>query len=110
MPKKKRRRIAPTPTFRTTAGWRWRSFPVFFAFVCGAFVMGLLNGATNPVGLVALFLALVGVAFGAAHMTTRWLVERRARRRQPTTAAPPAEAGQAAEQRRRPSESVARRR
>jgi hypothetical protein len=83
MPKKKRRRAASTPTFMTTAGWRWRSFPVFFAFVCGAFVMGLLNGVTNPVGAVFFYLSLFGVAFGAAHIVTRWLAERRARHRAP---------------------------
>jgi Flp pilus assembly protein TadB len=110
MPKKKRRRTAPTPTFMTTAGWRWRSFPVFFAFVCGAFVMAMLNGATNPVGLVAFVLAFFGVAFGLAHMTTRWLVERRARRRQPTAATPPAEAGQPGEQLPRLPQGTSRRR
>jgi Flp pilus assembly protein TadB len=99
MPKKKRRRAAPTSTFMTTAGWRWRSFPVFLAFVCGAFVMGLLNGVTNPVGAVFFYLALFGVAFGAAHIVTRWLAERRMRR-QPISAPPSAEAGQAAERRR----------
>jgi membrane associated rhomboid family serine protease len=110
MPKKKRRRTAPTPTFMTTAGWRWRSFPVFFAFVCGAFVMGTLNGVTNPVGLVSFYLALFGVAFGVAHMVTRWLAERRARRRQAASAPPAVEAGQPAEQRRRRPEGTPRRR
>jgi len=101
MPKKKRRRAIPTPTFKTTAGWRWRSFPVLFAFVCGAFVMGLLNGVTNPVGAVFFYLVLFGVAFGVAHMVVRWLAERRMRR-QPISAPPPSEAGQAAERRRLP--------
>jgi len=100
MPKKKRRRTAPTSTFMTTAGWRWRSFPVFLAFVCGAFVMGLLNGVTNPVGAVFFYLALFGVAFGAAHMVTRSLAERRMRRRAPGVPPPSPEAGQAAERRR----------
>jgi Flp pilus assembly protein TadB len=108
MPKKKRRRTAPTSTFMTTAGWRWRSFPVFLAFVCGAFVMGLLNGVTNPVGAVFFYLAMFGVAFGAAHMVTRWLAERRMRR-QPISAPPSPEAGQGAE-RRRPPEGASRRR
>jgi len=75
----------------TTAGWRWRSFPVFFAFVCGAFVMGLLNGVTNPLGAVFFYLALFGVAFGAAHMATRWLAERRTRSRAPGTPPPSTE-------------------
>ena len=88
MPRKRRRRSATTaatkPTFRTTAGWQWRSFPVFFAFVCGAFLMGLLNGVTNPIGQVFFYASLFGVAFGAAHMATRWLAERRMRRQAPS--------------------------
>ena len=110
MPKKKRRRATPTPIFKTTAGWRWRSFPVFFAFVCGAFVMGLLNGVTNPVGLVAFYLGLFGVAFGAAHMVTRWLAERRSRRRQAGSAPSPTEARQALEQRPHVPQGTPRRR
>jgi Flp pilus assembly protein TadB len=110
MPKKKRRRAATAPTFKTTAGWRWRSFPVFFAFVCGAFVMGLLNGVTNPVGAVFFYLAVIGLAFGAAHIVTRWLAERRARCHEPTPAPPLAEAGQAAGQRHRLPEGAPRRR
>ena len=87
MPRKRRRRPAATtaqPAFRTTAGWQWRSFPVFFAFACGAFLMGVLNGVTNPVGLVFFYATLFGVAFGAAHMVTRWLAERRLRRQAPS--------------------------
>jgi Flp pilus assembly protein TadB len=110
MPKKKRRRAAAAPTFKTTAGWRWRSFPVFFAFVCGAFVMGLLNGVTNPVGAVFFYLALFGVAFGAAHIVTRWLAERRARRHAPGTPLPSAEAERDTEGRQRLPEGAPRRR
>jgi membrane associated rhomboid family serine protease len=110
MPKKKRRRAATTSTFMTTAGWRWRSFPVFFAFVCGAFVMGLLNGVTNPVGAVFFYLALFGVAFGVAHMVTRWLAERRMRRRAPGTPSPSTAAERDAEERHRLSEGASRRR
>jgi len=110
MPKKKRRRTAPPSTFMTTAGWRWRSFPVFFAFVCGAFVMGLLNGVTNPVGAVFFYLALFGVAFGIAHMVTRWLAERRMRRRAPGTPPPSTAAERDAEERHRLSEGASRRR
>jgi hypothetical protein len=101
MPKKKRRPAATVPTFKTTAGWRWRSFPVFFAFVCGAFAMGLLNGVTNPVGAVFFYLTLFGVAFGAAHIVTRWLAERRKRRRAGGTPFPSTEAGRDAEERHR---------
>jgi membrane associated rhomboid family serine protease len=110
MPKKKRRRTAPSSTFMTTAGWRWRSFPVFFAFVCGAFVMGLLNGVTNPVGAVFFYLALFGVAFGAAHMVTRSLAERRMRRRAPGAPPPSTASERGAEERRRLPEGAPRRR
>ena len=90
MPKKKRRRQTTTaPAFRTTAGWRWRSFPVFFAFVCGAFIMGLVNGTTNIVGAVFFYAVLFGVAFGAAHFVTRHWAERRLRSRQAAAAPPP---------------------
>jgi len=54
--------------------------------------MGLLNGVTNPVGAVFFYLALLGVAFAAAHMVTRWLAERRMRRRAPGTPPPLTEA------------------
>jgi Na+-transporting NADH:ubiquinone oxidoreductase subunit NqrB len=110
MPKKKRRPAATVPTFKTTAGWRWRSFPVFFAFVCGAFAMGLLNGVTNPVGAVFLYLTLLGVTFGIAHMVTRRLAEWRMRRRALGTPAPSTEAERGPEERRRLPEGARRRR
>jgi membrane associated rhomboid family serine protease len=110
MPKKKRRRTTTTPTFMTTAGWRWRTFPVFLAFVCGAFVMGLLNGVTNPVGAVFFYLALFGVAFGAAHIVTRWLAERRMRRRAPGTPPPSTGPARDGQERQRLPEGGSRRR
>ena len=106
MPKKKRRRTATTPAFMTTAGWRWRSFPVFFAFVCGAFVMGLL--VTSPAGPIFFYLALFGVAFGGAHMVTRWLAERRMRRHAPGTPPPSTGPEQDAKERHRLSEGAPR--
>ena len=99
MPRSKRRRrptTSPTPT--ATAGWRWRTFPVFFAFVCGLFVMGLL--ATSPVGFGAFYIAVFGVAFGAAHIVTRRIAERRMLRRASGTAPPPEEEPRPQEQRR----------
>jgi len=88
MPRKRRRRTSATttaPAFRTTAGWRWLSFPVFFAFVCGVFLMGLLSVERgNTVGVVVFYVALFGVAFGAAHIATRWLAEWRMRRQAPS--------------------------
>jgi Flp pilus assembly protein TadB len=108
MPKKKRRRTATTPASMTAAGWRWRSFPVFFAFVCGAFVMGLL--VTSPAGPIFFYLALFGVAFGAAHMVTRWLAERRMRRHAPGTPPPSTAAEQEGQERHRLPEGAPHRR
>ncbi len=82
MPRKRRRQPTATPGLQTTAGWHWRSFPVFFAFVVGAFLMGLVNGTNNIVSAVFFYVALFGVAFGAAHYVTRRWAERRLRNRQ----------------------------
>ncbi|MCH7511226.1 MAG: hypothetical protein IIB19_02555 [Chloroflexi bacterium] len=57
--------------------WRWRSFPVFFAFACGALAVILLSVVFRAD--VLFFGALFGVAFGLAHMVTRLFVARRGR-------------------------------
>jgi hypothetical protein len=106
MPRKRRRRTTTTPLFKTTAGWQWRSFPVFFAFVCGAFLMGLLNGTTNIAGAIVFYIVLFGVAFGAAHLVTRLWAERRLRSRQPAATSPPTEAAQETEKSDRPPEGA----
>jgi len=59
--------------------WRWRSFPVFFAFAAGVLVMGL--AVVSPVLSLVVFVAgIFGVAFGLAHIATRVIVARRRRR------------------------------
>lgn len=82
MPKKRKRRRPAATTQQAedqpTLGWQWRTFPVFFAFVCGAFLMSWL--AWTPAGWLVSLAAMAGVAFGLAHITTRWLALRRARR------------------------------
>ena len=82
MPKKRRRRrpgaAAQQAEGQPTLGWEWRTFPVFFAFATGLFVMGLVMGTI--VGVILFYLALMGMAFGLAHIFTRWLAVRRARR------------------------------
>jgi hypothetical protein len=66
---------AQTPP-RAVPDWRWRTFPVFFAFVIGVFVMGLLAGV--PVLAQVLFFAsLAGLGFGMAHILTRQILARR---------------------------------
>lgn len=54
---------------RPASDWRWRSFPVFFAFVAGMLLAFLSNGATsNPVAFVLLIGALLGFGYGLAHL------------------------------------------
>ena len=57
--------------------WRWRSFPVFFGFVCGALTMAFLIGAVPGLFVVLFFAALFGVSFGLAHIVGRTVVARR---------------------------------
>lgn len=49
--------------------WRWRTFPVAFAFALGSLIAAVLiaGGLFYPV----LYLALFGVSFGLAHMIVR---------------------------------------
>lgn len=54
--------------------WNWRTFPVFFAFVAGIVIMGLV--ANTLLGLI-FFGALFGLAYGVAHILTRMWVTRR---------------------------------
>jgi len=70
------------------------------------FIMGLLSVEPgNTIGAVLFYIALFGVAFGAAHMATRWVAERRMRRQ-----APPAEPGRDAGERPQLSEEAPHRR
>ena len=59
--------------------WRWRTFPVFFAFAVGALAMALLT-ALAPWAFPAFLIAAVFLlAFGLAHVATRVLIARRRR-------------------------------
>ena len=69
----------PEPQSRAKAtpqppDWRWRSFPVFFAFVCGALAIFLLSAVFRAELLF--YGALFGVVFGLAHFVTRHIVAR----------------------------------
>lgn len=69
---------AEAPTRPPPPDWQWRTFPVFFAFVLGLFVMGL--AVADPILSVVLFFAsLAGVAYGLAHFVTRTIIARRRR-------------------------------
>jgi len=68
---------------RVTPDWRWRSFPVFFAFVCGMLLAFFVNeGTVNPLAFVLLLAALLGFGFGVSHLiVTNFVVARRVRAR-----------------------------
>lgn len=64
----------PKPSPRSFPEWNWRTFPVFFAFVAGVVVMGLV--ATTPLGII-FFGGLFGLAYGTAHILARLWAKRR---------------------------------
>lgn len=68
--------------------WRWRTFPVYFAFSLGSFVglyLGLIVAATGEGWLVtAVFVAVaIMLGLGLSRLTTRWVVSRRWTRPRP---------------------------
>jgi hypothetical protein len=48
--------------------WRWRTFPVFFAFVTGVLVASLVNPPSSNVGYGVQLAALAGFGYGLAHL------------------------------------------
>jgi hypothetical protein len=62
------------------ARWEWLTFPVFFAFVCGGFLILLLYPDTNTWMYTTLFALFAGALFyGLLHMAVRWWLLRRRR-------------------------------
>jgi hypothetical protein len=65
---------------RQPAPWQWRTFPVFCAFVVGAFLILLIAPEPNTGLYSVLFFGFLGAAaFSAAHIVSRLLVTRRRR-------------------------------
>jgi hypothetical protein len=64
--------------------WRWRTFPVFFAFFIGAMVMALLNGTpSTDIAAVAQIIVLIALCYGLARIVVRKVfAERRLTRRE----------------------------
>ena len=67
----------PTP-------WKWRTFPVFFAFALGlfigvyaGFIAGVLKDENDTVSLVVFVIAALFLGFGFSRLTTRFMIERR---------------------------------
>lgn len=58
--------------------WRWRTFPVFFAFFVGALVMAVVNGAPdNELAAAAQFVVLAALSYGLARIVVRKLFAER---------------------------------
>jgi hypothetical protein len=67
---------------RASPGWKWRTFPVFLAFVAGALVASVVNPPSGTVGYVVQLAAIAGVGYGIAHLfVTNVIVAGRLRRR-----------------------------
>jgi hypothetical protein len=64
--------------------WRWRTFPVFAAFVAGMLLAFVVNGATqNPIAFIFAILAILGCVYSAIHLfVMNVIVAGRVRRRQ----------------------------
>jgi hypothetical protein len=76
-------RREPTGERRASPDWRWRTFPVFFAFVVGLLAASFINGRpNNDVAAAVQIAALAGVGFGVAHLfVTNVVVAGRVKRR-----------------------------
>lgn len=82
MAKKKRQGQRPLESTRPTAApafdgpqprrfpdWRWRTFPVFFAFVIGLLLASFINGRpNNDVAAAVQIISLLGLGYGLAHL------------------------------------------
>ena len=67
-------RIAPLPE------WKWRTFPVFFAFTLGGFIgvyAGFIAAEASPTTQSVIFIIFASLmGFGMARMGTQWLKRR----------------------------------
>jgi hypothetical protein len=65
----------PAPPRRAAPRWKWRTFPVFFAFATGLLVAALLNTETdNTLEGIVQIAALLLFGYGIAHLIVRNVV------------------------------------
>jgi hypothetical protein len=73
--------LAASRVAAVVAPWKWRTFPVYFAFSLGGFIglyMGIVSEAIqNPaVSIVVFSLWAILLGFGLSRFTTRFLISR----------------------------------
>ncbi len=59
--------------------WKWRAFPVFFAFAAGGFIglyMGIFSASSSAFFVFASALWAVLLGLGFSRFTTRWIMSR----------------------------------
>jgi|GEM_PF-2177541 len=57
------------PQPRHFPDWRWRTFPVFFAFIVGLLVASFINGRpNNDIAAAVQIVSLLGLGYGLAHL------------------------------------------
>lgn len=61
-----RDRVADRQAVRARPEWKWRTFPVFFALVCGLLIASFVNG--TPLAAIVQIGALLGFFYGLAHL------------------------------------------
>jgi hypothetical protein len=74
----------PAAPRRVSPDWRWRTFPVFAAFVAGLLIASLLNFETdNAVEAIVQIVAICGAAYVLIHLVvTNVIVAGRIKRRE----------------------------
>src|SRR5262245_26832664 len=68
------------PAASKDPNWNFRTFPVFFAFGCGALAAATLIGLVPGIGDTVLLISLFAFSFGGAHILSRLVIAIRARR------------------------------
>lgn len=75
------RQAAIAPAGRALPQWKWRTFPVFFAFVAGLLVASIINPPNGDAGYALQLGALAAFGYGLAHLfVTNVIVAGRLRR------------------------------
>ncbi len=78
---------ATAPTRGALPQWKWRTFPVFFAFVAGVLIASLVNPPSGNAGYALQLAALAGFGYGLAHLfVTNVVIAGRLKRRREAAA------------------------